>query len=551
MGDSIKKEQLKKLIDLKSSLENKRDSEKKDTWDKLKRYVLPELLEASERDNLRQYSTTARRYTNLASNALQGWAYGRTISWLNIELEDKNVKGKDVDKDAREWFQECRQIMLDDLAKADFYDESLAFTEVVLNFSTGIMLLDWDEEHESFVVENVSPDRCVIAQDKFHHVNLCMYEFTLNKDQAEDMFGDDCPQKIKDAKGYSEDYVFTKAMLSSKRYDIDNVPGEGEWIEIIWSEDDKEKAVSSRRTTHKPFICWRFERSLTGSPWGCNSPGEMCLANIIDLNIKEKAKQQGMQLRLMPPIKATEGLALNLTPNGVTRVSGNRDFAYTPPPGSSEEVLVEIQRVEQYMKEAYYVDFFLMLQQTLEKNKTATEATLLADEKSQIMASFTSRLNNEFLEPILETLWDMEIKHGRFPMPPDSLKGEEIRIDYVSPLALAQRKAQIYVPARQFIAETLSFAEIDPSVRYIFKIPEYATQMAQDMMIDERFLNSPEEVQAKVQQDQQLAMEQMQSQNAQNEAKTNAAVYSAYSKAPEKGSVASQLTGTSGGNNKQ
>lgn len=551
MASSVKKEDLKKLIDLKTSLQNKRDSEKKDIWDKLKRYVLPELLEQDEREKLRHYSTTARRYTNLASNALQGWAYGRTISWLNIELEDKNVKGKDVDKDAREWFQDCRQIMLDDLAKADFYDESLAFTEVVFNLSTGVMLLDWDEEKDSFVVENVSPDRCVIAQDKFHHVNLCMYEFTLNKDQAEDMFGDDCPQKIKDSKGYSQDYVFTKAMLSSKRYDIENVPGEGEWIEIIWSEEDKEKALTSRRTTHKPFICWRFERSLTGSPWGCNSPGEMCLANIIDLNIKEKAKQQGMQLRLMPPIKATEGLALNLTPNGITRVSGSKDFAYTPPPGNTEEVLLEIQRIEQYLKEAYYVDFFLMLQQTLEKNKTATEATLLADEKSQIMASFTSRLNNEFLEPILETLWDMEIKHGRFPKPPESLEGEDIRIDYVSPLALAQRKAQIYVPARQFIAETLSFAELDPSVKYIFKLPEYATMMAQDMMIDERFLNSPEEVQARVQQDQQMAMEQMQSQNAQNEAKTNAALYSAYSKAPEKGSMASQLTGTSGGNSNQ
>lgn len=541
---AVTQEQLKRLRDLKESLTGKRKAEKGDNWDKLKKYVLPELLEPTERASARHYSTTAQRYTTLAANALQGWAYGRTISWLNIDREDRNTNGEESTKEERQWLQECRELMLDDLSKADFYDESLAFTEVVLNLSTGIMLLDWDESRNSFVVENISPDRCVIEQDKFHHVNLCMYEFKLNKDQAEDMFGDDCPEKIKNAKGYNQDYTFTKAMLSSQRYDMD-VSGEGEWIEVIWSEDDRDRVLSERRTAHKPFVCWRFERSLTGSPWGCNSPGERCLADIISLNIMEKSKSKGIQLRLDPPIKATEGLALNIVPAGVTRIRGSQDYAYAPPPGSSEEVLVEIQRKEANLKEAYYVDFFLMLQQTLEKNKTATEATLLADEKSQIMSSFTSRLNNEFLEPILETLWDMELKHGRLPQPPQSLEGKEIRIDYISPLAIAQRKAQIYVPARQFITETLSFAQVDPSVQYIFKVPEYAAQMAKDMMIDERFLNTPEEVEQRVQAQQQMAQQQMESQQKQNEAKTNASVYSALSKAPESGSAASQLMGGS------
>ena len=538
----ITKEELKKLRDLKQSLESKRESEKGETWESLKRYVLPELLEPSERAKSRHYSTTAQRYTTLASNALQGWAYGRTISWLNIEREVHDSDDNESTKEERQWLQDCRQIMLDDLSRADFYDESLGFTQVVLNLSTGIMLLDWDEANDSFVCENIAPDRCVIAQDKFHHVNLCMYTFQLSKDQAEDMFGDDCPDKIKNSHSYEQDYTFVKAMVSAEKYDIE-VNGEGDWIEVIWSEDDRDKALVERRTQHKPFICWRFERSLTGSPWGCNSPGERCLADIISLNVMEKAKTKGIQLRLDPPIKATEGLALNIVPAGVTRVKGSQDYAYMAPPGSSEEVLLEIQRKEANLKEAYYVDFFLMLQQTLEKNKTATEATLLADEKSQIMASFTSRLNNEFLEPILETLWDMEIRHGRFPTPPESLQGEDVRIDYVSPLAIAQRKAQIYVPARQFIAETLTFSELDSSVKYLFRIPEYATAMAKDMMIDERFLNSKEEIEAKVQEEQELAMKQLELQNNQNQAKTDAQVYSALSKAPEQGSAVSQLTG--------
>ena len=536
----LDQKELKRLQEIKTGLEGKRQAEKGEVWEKVKKYVLPELKKPGDKST--HYSTTAQRYTTLAANALQGWAYGRTISWLNVEPEDKELQGKKQSKDEREWFQQCGRIMLDDLAKADFYDESLAFTQIVFNMSTGILLLDWDEANDSFVTENVNPERCVIAQDKFHRVNLCMYEFELDKQQAESMFGDDCPQKIRDSKSWTDTWTFVKAMVSAKEYDFD-IPGEGEWMEVVWCADQPDKSCSERRTQHKPFLCWRFERSLSGSPWGCNSPGERCIADIVSLNVMEKSMLKGIQLREDPPIMATEGLKLNITPAGVTRVKGSANYSFTPPPGNSQETINQIMRVEQNLKEAYYVDFFLMLQQTLENNKTATEATLLADEKSQIMSSFTSRLNNEFLEVILETLWEMEISHGRFPEVPQSLAGSEIRIDYVSPLAIAQRKAQTYAPARNFIADTMAFAQIDPSVQYIFKLPEYADAMAKDLMIDERFLNSPEEVQQKVQEQQQMAMRQMQAQQQNQDAQTQAGVYNALSKAPEPGSAASQLMG--------
>ena len=536
----VTQDELKRLRDMKSGLEGRRQAEKGAVWSRIKRYVLPELNKAG--DDKPHFSTTAQRYTTLAANALQGWAYGRTISWLNIEPEDKGLKGKSQQKAEREWFQECGRIMLDDLAKADFYDESLAFTQIVFNMSTGIMLMDWNEAEDTFVCENVNPERCVIAQDKFHKVNLCMYEFELDKAQAQDMFGDGCPKKIQDSRSWTDTWRFTKAMLHSKDYDF-KVDGEGDWIEVVWCEDDREKTCSERRTQHKPFLCWRFERSLNGSPWGCNSPGERCIADITALNIMEKSMLKGIQLRNDPPVMASEGLKLNLTPNGVTRVSGNKTYAFTPPPGNSQEVINEIMRTEQNLKEAYYVDFFLMLQQTLENNKTATEATLLADEKSQIMSSFTSRLNNEFLEVILETLWEMELAHGRLPAPPEQLAGQDIRIDYVSPLAIAQRKAQTYAPARNFIADTMAFAQVDPSVQHIFKIADYATEMAHDLMIDERFLNTPEEVKQKMDEQQALAMQAMQNEQANQQAQTEANVYNALSKAPEQGSMAQQMIG--------
>lgn len=542
---AVTKEQLKKLQEIHNALKSDRDSEKKDNWDKIVRYVLPELAEPSERKKL--YSSAAQRFTSISANALQGWAYGRSISWLRLTLEDGAKNGKERSKDSAEWFQSVERLMLEDLSRSSFYDEAQAFTKVVLNLSTGIMLMDWDDKKNMFITENLNPRKCTLSQGDHREPDALFVEYTLNKDEAIEAFGEDkLPKKIQDSKSWVERWNFVKCICRSTKWELD-IPGEDEWCEIVWCEEEKDKSCSERRLDYKPFLAWRFERSLTGSPWGVGSPGETALADITALNVMEKSMLKGIQLRQDPPIKATEGLELNLTPSGITWLRNGEDFAFIPPPSNTEEMLAEIQKKEASLKESYYVDFFLVLQQTMEKNKTATEAALLADEKSQIMASFTSRLNNEFLEPLLETLFSMEMKRGRLPEPPEELAGKDIKIDYVGPLSIAQKKAQSYVPARQFIAETMQLAEVDPSVKYLFDVPKYASTMARDLMIDERFINDEEKVKQMVERDRAMAEQQMQMAQQRENAKTQATAYQGLSKAPEEGSVMQKAMGTNGG----
>ena len=537
---AISQEQLKKLQNIKTGLEAKRQSEKGKTWLNVAKFVLPELQDPSERKD--PDSHAAQEYTSLATNALQGWAYGRSIAWMHITREDEKVKGRNDSQKVKEWFQDVEKLMMDDLSRSGFYDEAQALTKIVLNLSTGIMLMDWDQGQEKFIVENLNPRRCCIAQNRNHEVDVLFHEFEMDKDQAEEEFGDKCPDRIRKEKDYTRSFTFVKAIFSSRRYDMD-IDGDGEWCEVIWSKDEPKVACSERRMAWKPFLCWRFERSLTGSPWGVNSPGERCIGTIIKLNVLEKARLKGIQLREQPMIKATEGLEVNIMPFGLNPLKSNEDFSFAPIPGNGSDVAVDMQRNEAVLKEAYYVDFFLVLQQTMEQQKTATEAALLSDEKSQIMSSFTSRLNNEFLEVMLETLYEMELANQRLPEPPEDIAGTDIKIDFISPLTIAQRKAQTYAPARQFLAETVAFAEVDPSVKYIFDITKYAHNMSKDLMIDQEFIRSEQEVNEMVERDRQMAAQQMQMENAQRGAQTIAAL----GKAPEEGSMAQQMIG--GGRN--
>ena len=535
----IGKEEIKELQDEYRNLKTLRDTKKAGIWEKVVRYCLPTLTDVEKKQ---RWSTTAEHYTSLSANALQGWAYGRSISWLRMDFERSDIEKND---EIKKWLQTCEDIILKDLSRSAFYDEALSFTKIEFNLSNAILVIDYDEGESTLIFDNINPLSAVIDEDKFKRSDILIYEFELSKTAAENAYGDKIPNKIKNCKEPYQYFTFYKAIFSSKRHDY-SVSGNGEWIEVIWAEDSLE-CVSERRMSFKPFVFWPFSRTAS-SPYGVGSPGESKMADIEGLNIMEKAKLNGIQLREQPPVKATEGLSVNIVPSGITYLSQNQDFQYAPPPGNSVEISNEIALKEQHLREAYYVDYFLLLQQTIEQKRTATEASLLSDEKSQIMASFTSSLTYYFLEPVLEAVFAIELEHGAFPTPPKAIQGEEIKIDYISPLAVAQKKAQKYAPAREFVSQVLAFSEINSEILNKIKLDKFIDKAADLLNVDRDIIASEKEYKQLVEQQRQRALEQLESQNRLNDAKAESTLYGAYAKKPESGSPAEAMIAGRGQN---
>lgn len=535
---AVTREELDTLQTVKDGLESQRKRFREGRWRDITRFCLPELDDGKDDrfDHRPVYSTAAQRFTAIAADALQGWAYGSSISWVRLALE--GYREDDISGDVKAYLQAVENSVTDELRRSNFYDAAIPFTKTGFNLSTAVMLIDFDEEGDSLIFQSLNPWNCCLAQDRHGDIDCLMHDLWLDRDGALAAFGDDCPEIIAGAKqSPTEMYKFCKAIVSSRRYDL-AVDGDDEWVEVIWYDGSREKAVSERRLAYKPFAVWRFSTALNGFAWGTGSPGERCLPDILALNAMEKSALKGVQLRNEPPIKATEGLAVSIKPNGITYLSGNQDYQYAQLPGSTQEIEAKIAEKEQNLREAYYVDFFLVLQQTMQQQKTATEASLLADEKSQIMASFSSRLNREFLEPVLEAVVAILTRYGKLPQHPEEISGETIRVDYISPLATAQRKAQLYAPARTFVMELASLAQVDPSVTQMLKIGVYAEKMADILNVPREILMGADEYEKLKAEQQKQAQEQMMAEQQRADADAKAKQYQAYAKAAEEGSPA-------------
>ena len=77
------------------------------------------------------------------------------------------------------------------------------------------------------------------------------------------------------------------------------------------------------------------------------------------------------------------------------------------------------------------------------RNMTATEVLQRQEEKMRILGPVLGRLQSELLSPLIIRIFNIMLRKGLFQPAPDILKDQELNIEYVSPMALAQRSQEL------------------------------------------------------------------------------------------------------------
>jgi hypothetical protein len=164
------------------------------------------------------------------------------------------------------------------------------------------------------------------------------------------------------------------------------------------------------------------------------------------------------------------------------------------------------------------------------------------DEKSAIMSSFVSRLSHEFIEPVLEAVYQQEMSSQNLSPAPNGMEDGQLKIDFVSPLAMLQKRGRSLNTTKQFLSEILAIAEVSPSVLDKLDMDAYIEIAADGYDVNETVVRNAEEVNKIREARAQMQMQQMQFQQQIEAAKAGAQTYGATSKAPEKGSPAEATT---------
>jgi hypothetical protein len=125
----------------------------------------------------------------------------------------------------------------------------------------------------------------------------------------------------------------------------------------------------------------------------------------------------------------------------------------------------DIVDVRGRIRAAYYEDLFLMLANDTRSGITATEVAERHEEKLLMLGPVLERLHNELLSPKIDMAFDFAAEAGILPEIPPELEGVDLKIEFVSTLAQAQRIVAAQGMDR-LIGTVSSMAGLWPEVRH-------------------------------------------------------------------------------------
>jgi hypothetical protein len=162
------------------------------------------------------------------------------------------------------------------------------------------------------------------------------------------------------------------------------------------------------------------------------------------------------------------------------------------------------------IRNAFYVN---QLQMQDGPQMTATEVIQRNEEKMRLLGPVLGRLQSELLKPLIDRSFAILMRKNLFPNPPEFLSGQDIEIEYVSPLAKAQKSTELSSIMRAVeilgslsnVAPVFDHINMDKLVRHLTSI----VGVPQKILKPQAELNA-ERQEAAAQAEQQQQMQQMQ-----------------------------------------
>lgn len=415
------------------------------------------------------YDGTALSALNLLADGLHGYLVAPSIRWFSLTLPGKMLfppttgmrrwSGKRLDEypQVKQWLEDCEDVLYSAFLRSNFYDTTPEYFRDGASIGTATMLVeeDLDKSRIMFLVPHFR--ECYIAENKFGQVDINYRLYKMSLRQFAQKFGYDTMLEVDpnfknayDANPYDEKEIL-HAIYPREDFDHTKLDKKNKPIASVWILRTPKKFLDESGYDDNPAITWRWRKN-NDEIYG-RSPAWDAYVEILLANQMGKSNLIAGQKMVEPPMLGPEDLRgkINISPKGwtwVEQASPAMKGNLLPRPLMENIQLpyaVEMQEVmDNKIKEHFHVDFFLMLSQLAfsKVQITATQVIEMQGEKAAILGTRIGRLQSEFLNPVIDRVFAIEERTGRIPAPPEILLeqgGTQIEIDYLGPLALAQK----------------------------------------------------------------------------------------------------------------
>ena len=516
----------KELKDNLSRLQSKRQNWESH-WQEVADYMLPRKSDVNrersrgDKRNVQIYDSTAVHSLELLASSLHGMLTSQANRWFQLRYKEALLNDSD---EAKEWLEDAMDKMYFAFARSNFQTEIFENYHDLIAFGTSCLFIEEDQDDIiRFSARHIK--EIYITEDERGFVDTIYRKFKMTAKAAFDRFGKDKLSRdllVKFQKTPFDDVemvhvVKPRNIFDPKKLDKQNMP-----FQSIYMEYETGHIISIGGFREFPYVVPRYLKA-SNEIYG-RSPGMNSLPDVKVLNKMVEVSMKAAQKQVDPPLLVPDDamiLPIRTAPGSLNYYrSGSRDRIEPLNIGANNPLGLNMEdQRRRAISRTFHVDQLLIQEN---RTMTATEVMQRNQEKMKILGPVIGRLQQELLQPLIIRVFNIMLRNKQFLPAPEALSNQEVDIEYVSPVAIAQKGSQLESIMRGLelfgsisqIAPVTDYIDENGLVKQIINILGLPAKMIKSDQQVEQLRADRQELQAAQAQMQQEMMQSEQAKNA-------------------------------------
>lgn len=369
--------------------------------------------------------------------------------WFKVGFTDINLNKSIQNK---LWLNEVEKILLAIFRQSNIYQSLISVYEELSLAGTGSMFIEEDRE-KVINTNTLTIGEYYYAIGPDGRVDTMYREFRRTVKQLVEKYGYEmCSRQVQSLYDNDrlENWIDIRHAIEPNRqrrdgsYLAKDKPYTSLHWEVSASDDDGDQGFLLRSGFDEfPTMAPRWD--VKSSDVYGRSPSMDVLGDVKQLQSQERVKAKALAKLVDPPMVGDSNIhpsQVNTAPSGFTsavNVAGNKTFvpAYQIKP-EINHFTADIEKVEGRIQRGMYEDLFLAIS-NIDDVRSATEIIERKQEKLLMLGPVVERIQVELLDNIITRTFNIANRMGLIPEPPQGIQDANLEIDYISPLAQAQK----------------------------------------------------------------------------------------------------------------
>ena len=505
---------VQQLLQQFDSLKTKRQNINS-VWQDIADYFLPNSDSVTtsrspgeNRTKTKVFDTTAGQAASFLTSELYTGLTNPSLKWFGIGIDNLEQTINMSDQEqlmVDQGLEFARDILLNlfNSAESTFTSNHQQFLASLTSYGTACLMVE-DSLDKGVKFSHIPIREVFISEDKFGVIDTVYRLFKMSNRQLlqsfQSVFDDaDVLRMTKEP----EEMVEIIHCVKPKNISDSSKKGMFTSTHVLV---EKKKLLKEGFYYENPYLVCRFDRVME-SVYGV-SPAWQCLPSVRLINKMFETLLKAGQLLAQPPLLVADDgvmMPLNAVPNGIIMGGLSHDYSPKVAPlnvgGQPAFGLELLKHISKSIRDTFFVDQ-LVFRDT--GTMTATEVIQRQQEALKLLAPYISRLQSEYLSPLINKTLAIYARSGKLGNLPMLLKGANLKIAYSGNLVMLQKLSEIQ-KFQSFIQNVAPMAQLSPSSLDYINFDKVVQQMADDLGIWKRVQRGSDEVDKMRQQKQEAA----------------------------------------------